>query len=1685
MKKIYFIVLFVVGCSWLFGQAPISVSNISPVNGATGVNVRPTFNFSESPLAYTYTVFVSSEGYIAEGFSTTLVATRTLKPNRTYSWSVTATGFYGTSSGSNSTSFTTAPLSCVTNTSPINAATFQSTRPTLSWNINAGADSYDVYLGSSAASATLLANVSTNSYTIPINNNLVPNTTYYWYVVPKNSNSLTAATGCINNATYFTTGAPLSCTTNILPANAATAQSTIPTLSWSSNAEATSYDVYFGTTIIPTTLLANVTQPAYSIPVSANLLNNTTYYWYVVPKNGIVAATGCESNITSFTTASLNCVAGTSPANGQTTIAPQINLTWNATGASFYDVYLGTTNPPSTVVANVSTTTYSISNYLPNTSYFWYVVPKNGNLSAAGCVSNVSSFNTGSCAQNSIPSNGAGGIVPNIVYFTWFPFAGAAKYDLYLGRNPATPTLVAANINTNTYQVSGLLYSNTYSWYVIPKDAAGVTIGCPSSPFSFQTVVPNQVSVTHQYTCPYRYTPLNGASNVSITPTFTWDHATGNILHDYRLDLDSTIGPLPLYATTFSNTYTTPLNNPLTPNTTYYWYVSVQLGWPSAGLGCANRASFTTAPLNCVNNILPANASNTVSVKPQLTWQASPAATSFDIYFGTTTTPTTLLANVNTNSYTITNALLPSTTYYWYVVPKYLNLAATGCINNVTSFTTAPLSCVTNTSPANAATSVISPILTWQVAPAAASYDIYYGTSTVPTTLLANVNTNSYTIPTGNSFLPSNTYYWYVVPKNGNLVATGCTTNSTSFTTANVSCTDNFLPTNAVTINTLQPQLIWQPSTFATSYDVYFGTSNNPTTLLTNVNINSYQFPNNVLSVGTTYYWYIVPRNGIYTASACTSRVTSFTTMPFGCAVGPNPVNGQSSVPVMPTLNWQSNLAATSYDVYFGTTNVPTTLLANVSTNSYTVPLSAALLPNTTYYWYVVPKAGTISATGCSSNVWSFTTYPLTCTYPVSPLNNVTGEFANKTFVWGAPLGATNYDLYLGTTNPPPFFINTTSSSYTFTASAPLQPSTTYYWYAVAKNGANSIGLIGCENVNYIYRYTTRPLNCNISYSPSNTQTNVVTTPILRWYVNETLPNISYDILLSTTNPPTTVIGNTTNTTYTIPAINQLNEGTTYYWNIIPKLGSTAALTCNNTITSFTTVSSLCIPPYSVGCYGYSQAASFKLKGEAGSQISVTGAVCPAAAPFYTDISASTNVNLAVGKAYVGFTRLSSTPTLLSIWIDYNNNGGFEGNECVLNNFKTNTNLDIDLPFSIYIPANAALGTHKMRIRTANESSVGAAMQACGTYQYGETKDFTVTIVATGAPYNVSMELSCNNLAATSINAATNNNNIAIPILDINGNIAATINANGNNLGIINSALYRNTSAVRQSSNGSFYLDRNITITPSTQPSSGNVNVRLYFTAAELVALQGVVPTATISNLNVTKTSATCDATFTGLGVFLPQVGNGTLGSNYYVDVATPSFSSFFIKDGLGVLPLSVEYFKGSKQQATNILDWKLNCDAAVSHMVTLERSGDGRTFNSLQTQTITSIMCANAFTYKDATPLTGINFYRLKIIAASGEIKYSVIVVLLNKDKGFELISIAPNPLKNKALLTITSARVGKINIAVSDMAGKRVMNQITTVIAGSNNIDMNFETLAAGTYFIMAVNADAEIKTIRFVKY
>lgn len=91
-----------------------------------------------------------------------------------------------------------------------------------------------------------------------------------------------------------------------------------------------------------------------------------------------------------------------------------------------------------------------------------------------------------------------------------------------------------------------------------------------------------------------------------------------------------------------------------------------------------------------------------------------------------------------------------------------------------------------------------------------------------------------------------------------------------------------------------------------------------------------------------------------------------------GCSGGNGPANGSFVTSTSVTLSWNSVGTASAYDIYLGTTAIPTTVIAaNVTGTSttYTIPAT----PNITYYWYALPKNSGGSATGCTGTVQSFT----------------------------------------------------------------------------------------------------------------------------------------------------------------------------------------------------------------------------------------------------------------------------------------------------------------------------------------------------------------------------------------------------------------------------------------------------------------------------------------------------------------------------------------------------------------------------------------------------------------------------------------------------------------------------------------------------------------------------------------
>ena len=158
----------------------------------------------------------------------------------------------------------------------------------------------------------------------------------------------------------------------------------------------------------------------------------------------------------------------------------------------------------------------------------------------------------------------------------------------------------------------------------------------------------------------------------------------------------------------------------------------------------------------------PSNGLTNVSLSPTLSWISVAGATSYSLYFGTSSNPP-LVQNANTliTSYN-TGTLSPNTTYYWRVVARNSVGSNSSSTYRFTTMAVPPAR-PTLLSPSHRATDVsVTPTLQWSSAASATSYDVFFGTEVSPP-LVGNT--------TGTSWSPgtlsgNQVYWWWVRAKN-------------------------------------------------------------------------------------------------------------------------------------------------------------------------------------------------------------------------------------------------------------------------------------------------------------------------------------------------------------------------------------------------------------------------------------------------------------------------------------------------------------------------------------------------------------------------------------------------------------------------------------------------------------------------------------------------------------------------------------------------------------------------------------------------------------------------------------------------------------------------------------------------------------------------------------------------------
>jgi hypothetical protein len=177
------------------------------------------------------------------------------------------------------------------------------------------------------------------------------------------------------------------------------------------------------------------------------------------------------------------------------------------------------------------------------------------------------------------------------------------------------------------------------------------------------------------------------------------------------------------------------------------------------------------------------------------------------------------------------------------------------------------------------------------------------------------------------------------------------------------------------------------------------------------------------------------------------------------------------------------------------------------------------------------------------------------------------------------------------------------------------------------------------------------------------------------------------------------------------------------------------------------------------------------------------------------------------------------------------------------------------------------------------------------------------------------------------------------------------------------------------------------------------------------------------------------------------------------------------------ILPVTLTTFTVSRQNNKNLLQWH-TANELNNRLFEIEHGTDATAFTRIgEVPAQLPADIPHDYSFIDAAPSNGMNFYRLKQVDIDGNFTYSNIISILFNQEQRSFISLFPNPVRD--VLHTGYSTEGQKEIIIRNVEGK----EIKRVKSAARSVDINVTDLPAGTYFI-SLYGDKIIETRSFVK-
>ena len=185
-----------------------------------------------------------------------------------------------------------------------------------------------------------------------------------------------------------------------------------------------------------------------------------------------------------------------------------------------------------------------------------------------------------------------------------------------------------------------------------------------------------------------------------------------------------------------------------------------------------------------------------------------------------------------------------------------------------------------------------------------------------------------------------------------------------------------------------------------------------------------------------------------------------------------------------------------------------------------------------------------------------------------------------------------------------------------------------------------------------------------------------------------------------------------------------------------------------------------------------------------------------------------------------------------------------------------------------------------------------------------------------------------------------------------------------------------------------------------------------------------------------------------------------------------------------GTTPVTLEYFKGSKQLDQHLLQWKAACLVNSPVTMTIERAIKDSKYTALTSLLADGVRCSQPFEYADKNIQSGTHYYRIRFESTDGQRKYSNIVAINNRIIRNNHIQVIPNLIENNVVrLQFQADKANIIRLNILDPAGRLLYQKQSSVFPGLNNLSIDVPSLKSGLYFIKVTGNFGQSATQSFI--